>query len=80
MIYMAPALTRLGSVAGITASDIKCSIGNDFGHKERWTHPNTSPWTHWTEVATGNQATPQELLSSGRCQWNSTIVHVDPVP
>ena len=75
MIYAAPKLTRIGTVAGITASDIKCSPGQDFNYRTRWTHPNTKPFTHWTNVETGVQATPGELLGDGRCQWLSNISH-----
>ena len=73
MIYSAPTLTRIGTVAGITASDIKCSPGTDFAYKTRWTHPVTDPFTHWTQEGTGDQATPADLLGTGKCQWLSII-------
>jgi hypothetical protein len=65
--YERPQLTHLGHVAGLTESDIKCSVGFDLGHSQRWAHPNTAPWTHWTFNSA--QATPAQLLESGDCQW-----------
>jgi hypothetical protein len=68
MQYVAPRLTRLGSVAGITGSDIKCSFGNDFGHGVRWAHPNSPPFTHWSH--NNEQQTPAEIIrANGNCQW-----------
>ena len=71
MNYEAPKLTRLGHVAALTASDIKCSPGNDFAYKTRWSHPNTSPWTHWTHE--GHGVTVSELMTSGQCKWASDL-------
>ena len=71
MTYVAPKLTRLGSVASLTASDIKCSTGQDFNYRNRWHHPVQPPFTHWTN---GDQAkTAGELIRSGGCQWISLI-------
>ena len=70
-MYEAPKLTRLGSVAQITASDIKCSSGEDYGYGERWVHPNIPPWTHWSN---GNdKQTANELLHGRGCKWVSDL-------
>ncbi len=74
MKYEAPTLKRFGSVAGVTASDIKCSPGTDMGYQNRWAHPNEEPFSHWTNVKSGAQATPGELLGSGRCEWVSNLI------
>ena len=71
MGYEPPRLTRLGHVANLTASDIKCSTGNDFAYKNRWQHPVQPPFSHWTN---GGQAqTPAELLRGGGCKWVSEL-------
>ncbi len=76
MNYTAPRLTKLGTVSGLTTSDIKCSPGQDFAYKSRWTHPNEEPFTHWTNQETGAQATPGRLIGSGNCQWVSIISQI----
>ena len=71
MTYAAPKLTKLGHVANITASDIKCSTGQDFNYRNRWQHPVEPPFTLWTN---GDQSkTAGELLRGGGCQWVSVI-------
>ena len=67
MKYEAPTLTKLGTVRSLTASDIKCSTGNDFAYKTRWTHPTRPPFAHWTHA--GHGATVSELMVNGRCKW-----------
>ena len=71
MTYTAPTLTRLGHVANLTASDIKCSTGTDFNYRNRWQHPVQPPFSHWTN---GDQLkTPAELLRGGGCKWVSEL-------
>lgn len=68
--YSSPTVTRLGHVAELTKSDIKCSTGLDFSMSNRWAHPNSAPWTHWTDVNTGQQKTPSQLINEeGHCTW-----------
>ena len=71
MTYVAPKLTKLGSVSNLTKSDVKCSIGQDFAYKNRWTHPTQAPFTHWTNGA--QEKTAGELIRSGGCQWVSEL-------
>ena len=66
--YSPPRLIRYGKVASLSKSDIKCSPGQDFSYKTRWTHPTEQPFTQWTSP-TGEQATAGQLIRSGHCQW-----------
>ena len=73
---MAAWLVRLGSVLGITISDVNWNPGVGLGVKSLQGRPNQQPYTHWTNVEAGSQATPDGLLLSGNCKWDYSLTAV----
>jgi hypothetical protein len=76
--YVAPRLTRYGTVAALTASDMKCTPGNDqFGYKTSWfaRHDLSTTGEEWDQVdaqgaLNGNTVGPltfAQWVGSGRC-------------
>jgi hypothetical protein len=83
--YAAPKLTRYGTVAALTASDLKCSIGDDnFGLSERrgvWyaRDDGSNLWDQYSnQTALGNTVGAQgfaDLLTTGGCRAVQLGVH-----
>ncbi|GEM_PF-3047166 len=61
--YEAPVLTRFGRVEGLTASNLKCSLGQDFNYDFIVRHVEFVSPPAWHDPNTGQPLTLDQVLA-----------------